>query len=338
MGDLVVGVDAGGTATRCLLASAEGAVLGRGQAAGANQRSSGSDPAVELAAALREALGDTDPTRVAAGVFGVAGAGAAGHAAARGMAESAWRSAGLPGRPTVVTDIAVAFAAGTPAHEGIVLIAGTGAVAAAVSDARVVRRCDGYGWLLGDEGSAVWIGREAVRAALAALDGRGPSTSLVNQVTRTLLSQDPSPDGTLPGHPSTDAVAQALVAVVYGRSPAELGLLAPVVARGARAGDSVARGITEMAAQRLIAGLEAVHDAVPDTAPTVLTGSVLREGPVAEAVHAALAERGVDPVYASDGVLGAATLALRTLGGDASDIAAAHARLATALARPDPSR
>lgn len=311
MADLVVGVDAGGTATRCLLAATDGTVLGRGEAAGANQRSSEGDPAAQLADALREAIGGTAPARVAAGVFGIAGAGAAGHAAARGMAESAWRSVGLPGRPTVVTDIAVAFAAGTPERDGAVLIAGTGAVAAAISDAEVVRRCDGYGWLLGDEGSAVWIGREAVRAALAALDGRGTSTSLVSQVTRTLLSQDPSPDGTLPQEPSTDGVAQALVAVVYGRSPAELGLLAPVVARAAGAGDAVAHDITERAAQRLLAAVDAVRGDAPSGSPLVLSGSVVRDGPVAEAVGSGLAERGIRPVLAGEGVLGAAALALR---------------------------
>lgn len=333
MADLVVGVDAGGTATRCVLASADGAVLGRSEAAGANQRSSAGDPSVQLAAALREALGDIDPARVASGVFGVAGAGGAGHAAARGMAESAWRSAGIPGKPTVVTDIAAAFAAGTPARDGAVLIAGTGAVAAAVSGGAIVRRCDGYGWLLGDEGSAVWIGREGVRAALAALDGRGPPTSLVSRVTRTLLSQDPSPDGTLPGHPSTDAVAQALIAMVYERSPAELGLLAPVVARAARAGDEVARDITERAAQRLLGAVDAVRAGVPHDSPTVVTGSVLREGPVAEGVRAGLAEREIRPVTAGDGALGAAALALRHHHGDEALPDHVYQRLASTLTR-----
>src|SRR5262249_25683521 len=37
---------------------------------------------------------------------------------------------------------------------------------------------------LGDEGSAYWIAREAMRAALAATEGRGPTTSLVPWVSR----------------------------------------------------------------------------------------------------------------------------------------------------------
>jgi N-acetylglucosamine kinase-like BadF-type ATPase len=38
--------------------------------------------------------------------------------------------------------------------------------------------------LLGDEGSAYWIAREAVRAAIAAQEERGPATRLTSLVTR----------------------------------------------------------------------------------------------------------------------------------------------------------
>lgn len=333
MTDLVVGVDAGGTSTRCAVATDEGTLLGRGEAAGANQHSSDGDPVAQFIEALRTALAGLDPARVAAGVFGIAGAGAAGHAAAQGMADSAWRSAGLPGRPTVVTDIAVAFAAGTPAPEGSVLIAGTGAVAAALRAGEIVRRCDGYGWLLGDEGSAVWLGREAVRATLAAIDGRGEATALVGQVTRTLLSEDASPDGTPVDHQPPDALIQALLAVVYGRSPAQLGLLAPLVGRAARGGDAVARAIADDAAARLLASVDAVRDEVPPGSPVVVTGSVAREGPIADAVRAGLASRGVQPVTAGDGVLGAAALALREHHGDAPLATEIHERLTATSAR-----
>lgn len=333
MADVVVGVDAGGTATRCVAASLDGTVLARGEAAGANQRSSGGDPAGRLTDALRGAMGDLDPQRVAAGVFGIAGSGAAGHAAARGMAESAWRSAGLPGRPVVVTDIAVAFAAGTPTTEGSVLIAGTGAVAAAVRDGAVVRRCDGYGWLLGDEGSAVWLGREAVRAALAALDGRGEPTSLVSQVTRTLLSEDVTPEAPPAQRRPSEELAQALIAVVYDRSPARLGLLAPTVTRAARDGDAVAGRITDLAAQRLLAAVDAVRAETPHGAPAVLAGSVLREGPVADAVRTGLTDRGVEPLTAAEGALGAAALALRTVGGGSAVTADTLDRLTASLMR-----
>ena len=96
--DLVIGVDAGGTSTRCLVADRDGRPLGVGAADGLNQRSSGGDPVDRLARAITEALGEHDPATVRAGVLGVAGAGAAGvdvARAARGRglapARAGWR-------------------------------------------------------------------------------------------------------------------------------------------------------------------------------------------------------------------------------------------------------
>jgi N-acetylglucosamine kinase len=59
------------------------------------------------------------------------------------------------------------------------VIAGTGSIALARENAHGQQaRAGGYGYLLGDDGSAFWIGREAVRAALAAGEGRGPASGL----------------------------------------------------------------------------------------------------------------------------------------------------------------
>ncbi|MEU4420871.1 BadF/BadG/BcrA/BcrD ATPase family protein [Actinoplanes sp. NPDC024001] len=64
MKTMVVGVDAGATTTRCVVATAEGAVLGRGVAGGANRNSSGGEVAAALAAALTSALGAVDRSEV----------------------------------------------------------------------------------------------------------------------------------------------------------------------------------------------------------------------------------------------------------------------------------
>src|SRR5215217_1934342 len=49
-------------------------------------------------------------------------------------------------------------------------------------------RAGGHGYLLGDEGSGYWIGREAVRAALRAADGTGPPTVLAALVQEAFES------------------------------------------------------------------------------------------------------------------------------------------------------
>jgi N-acetylglucosamine kinase-like BadF-type ATPase len=320
---LVVGLDSGGTSTRCVVATLDGRVVGRGLAGGANQRSSGGRPADTLGAALAAALSTVDPAAVRLGVFGGAGAGAAGRAVFDAAAAAAWERAGLTGDVVTVTDLEVGYAAGTAAPDGTFLVAGTGAAAVRFAAGLPVRRCDGYGWLLGDDGSAVWIGVRALRAALAALDGRGGPTSLVDGVCAQ-LAVEPPPAGAAPQR--REAVAQALIAEAYAGTPAALGRLAPVVSAAADAGDAVARRITDDAAGRLLHALATVRP--PAGAPVVFGGSVLLSaGPVARAVRAGVVERfGTEPVHATDGAGGAAAIAIARLRGGSVPVTV-HMRL-----------
>jgi N-acetylmuramic acid 6-phosphate etherase len=115
------------------------------------------------------------PGRLAVGI-GAAGAAAA-PAAAVELARLLARE--LPGARIAVTSDAVAAHAGAfGGGPGVVLAAGTGAVAAAISPTGRCRLVDGWGQWLGDEGSGAWLGREGLRAVLRARDGRGPATAL----------------------------------------------------------------------------------------------------------------------------------------------------------------
>src|SRR5699024_420991 len=49
-----------------------------------------------------------------------------------------------------------------------------------------VARRDGMGWLLGDIGSAVWLGRRTLQAVAADLDQRGRRTVLTERVGEML--------------------------------------------------------------------------------------------------------------------------------------------------------
>jgi glucosamine kinase len=298
---LFVGVDGGGTSTRCVVAGETGKIAGRGRAGGANAVSV-ADPSANLLAALLAALEGVDRSRVAGGVFGLAGTGTS-----RPLAEQAWRAAGLTGRLWVVPDVLVAFTGATAAPDGSVLIAGTGAMGARIRARRVVRRADGLGWLLGDEGSGVWLGRRALVAMLAALDGRAAPTELTGPLAAAILGEE-----------TEAADLQALVAAVYARvaeaGPAWLATLAPLIDTAARQGDQVARDILREAARRLARTARvvgAVDGRQEDTRPLVLAGSLLTEQTMlARLVRAELGERATW-VPARDGAAGAAALALR---------------------------
>jgi N-acetylglucosamine kinase-like BadF-type ATPase len=81
----------------------------------------------------------------------------------------------FPGVPLhLCTDGHVALVGAFGAGPGIMVQVGTGAIALS-SDGR---RCGGWGWMVGDEGSAVELGRRALRRALQAMDGRRHATLL----------------------------------------------------------------------------------------------------------------------------------------------------------------
>jgi N-acetylglucosamine kinase-like BadF-type ATPase len=303
-GVLALGGDLGGTSTRILVTDLAGRAVGRGAAGGGNPTAHPATAREALAVALAEALRGLDPDRVRAGVLGMAGGGALRDPMVRAAYDDAWSGAGLGGRPDVRSDVEVAFAAGTEATTGSVLVAGTGAVAARIDGGRLVATAGGHGWLLGDEGSGFWLGREAVRATLHALDAGDPPGALGEAVLSTL----PDPGGG----------RAALVQQAYAQSPVALSSLAPLVTAAHDAGDPVAGRIVLAAIDHLVALFGRLPDPQPRE-PVVLAGALTERGtPIGHALRRHLAERRLDVLSAQDPVTGAAAIARRQLLGGAT--------------------
>jgi N-acetylglucosamine kinase-like BadF-type ATPase len=119
---------------------------------------------------------------------------------------------------------------------GIVVIAGTGCVAVGRDGTRLAR-AGGHGFLLGDEGSAYWLGQAAARAALYWEDGMGGSEPIHRAVTAT-----------------TGGTLDELIIKVNTHSSERsvLSVLAPVLTALAET-DPVAREIASRAADHLAA-------------------------------------------------------------------------------------
>lgn len=96
----------------------------------------------------------------------------------------------LPGsRITVVHDSRLVLAA-AGLDSGIALIAGTGSVAyGRTEDGREARR-GGWGWMLGDEGSAVWIAREAAREVMRRSEAGEPLGPLARSLFEACSATD----------------------------------------------------------------------------------------------------------------------------------------------------
>ncbi len=320
----IVAFDAGGTSTRAVIVDRTGACLGYGTAGGGNPVSSGI-PAVRTA--LRTALQraaqqhGAGATNYSSAVIAMAGSSAQTPAETftAGLSDL-----GLRGDLVIESDLLAIFSSGTYHDRGYALVAGTGAIAARISSGRLDAVADGMGWLLGDAGSGFWIGHQVVRAVSAALDGRGPQTSLCAALLAA-LGIDPGPSAIFQGRA---AAAHQLIDAVYALVPVELSRFAPLAFDAvADSADAVAQDILARAASALSATLAAVA-ASAVTGPLVFGGSILgRDSALGTAVEAAA---GGNAIRVADGVAGAAVLALRHAAGvvDAAMFARIHETLA----------
>lgn len=136
---------------------------------------------------------------------------------------------------TVVNDAALLIpAAGL--EEGIGVIAGTGSIAVGRDDAGTVLFAGGWGWVLGDEGCAPAIVREATKAALSARDAGSADDGLLAALLKHY------------GVPDAPSLARA---VNDDPSPENWGPAAPAVFRAADAGSPLAVGVIDDAARSL---------------------------------------------------------------------------------------
>jgi N-acetylglucosamine kinase-like BadF-type ATPase len=261
----VLGIDAGGTKTVCLLADEHGEVLAEARGPGANLQAAG-ELHVEkvLHDVMEEAIGDREivPAAICLGIAGVDRPDDS--AVVRGI----MKRIGYKARVLVVNDALVALEAGAPGQPGVVIISGTGSICYGRNADGRAARSGGWGYVLGDEGSGYWIGRAALRAVLREADQRGPVTAL----TPLLLA-----------HFGVER-AQGLIHEVYHTSlkPAAIGALAKSVQAAFSQGDAAAIGILRGAANELEASALSVArrlGLIRTEFPFVLAGGIFRAVP-----------------------------------------------------------
>lgn len=267
----VVGIDGGGTHTLCLVATRDGRVLGQGEGGPANLYSVGMEiTCASVADALADALTDAGlaHAQVVAMTAGLSGTHVAADAALlRGQL------AGLVpnGVTTIRNDGEVALAAATGGGRGMVVVAGTGSIGFGGDGQGRVVRSGGWGYLIGDEGSAFAIARAGLAVGSAAVDGRGTPSLLAAALPQALGVADF--DATLP--------------VIYGPPPLtrqQIADLARVVTQCAARGDAASLAILAQAGAdlaRLVWAMGNALDLPTDAAfPVAGNGGVFRAGPL----------------------------------------------------------
>jgi N-acetylglucosamine kinase-like BadF-type ATPase len=297
----VLGIDAGGTKSRALLATESGEVVSSASAGGANLRTHGELEVEKVLHALLEeasAAAGARPDAVAAGIAG------AGRPDDEAVLHEILRRIGFRERVVVTNDAHIAFVAGSPGRVGLALVCGTGSIAWGRNAAGAVARAGGWGWHVGDEGSGFWIGERAIRQVLRARDGRGPATSL----EAALLEHFEIP------------TAEEVIPAIYDRNfpRHRVALFSVAVERAALGGDGVAARILEDAENELdLAATTVVRRLGLAGSPydVVLSGGTFRALPtLEEAVSQRLAAPGASVRrLEEEPALGAVRLALEEL-------------------------
>lgn len=243
---VLLGVDAGGTRTRCAVVDAEGKLLWKGASSAGSITSVG----VEGAAAIVHSLWDEACRSLgerSSALVGVAAGFAGGRSARLRNAVGsllAQRFADQPRQPIICithdAETALVGARGASGAGGIV-ISGTGSICMVRNEEGGGALAGGWGWPLGDEGSAVWVGWMAVRRALTSLEA-GIRDALVEVV---LMGWGMAPPDKADSHAVMREAIRARV------EPALFGDLAERVCDLARSGDAASVEILVEAGNRL---------------------------------------------------------------------------------------
>jgi N-acetylglucosamine kinase-like BadF-type ATPase len=169
-------------------------------------------------------------------------------------------------RHIVVHDVLTNLLGASAGKPGVVVIAGGGAIAYGLTDDGHTWASNGWGYVVGDEGSAFSIGRTAINAVFKALDGRGSATRLSEYVFT---------------HFHVSTAVELKYAIFQGIIHFdEIAGLAPLIARAATESDDIALSILKQAgvdlANSAVAVVHALYEG-SDPVDVYPTGGLFNE-------------------------------------------------------------
>ncbi|MEH1920322.1 N-acetylglucosamine kinase [Nostoc sp.] len=273
----VLGIDGGGSKTVCVLMDDLRRVLGRGEAGSSNYQTIGIEATLQsIQSAIHNAIEAaiiTNTVNIDAICMGLAGVGrAADIEVVKVLVKKLQNNKYMlinwalqPANIVICNDAFIALVGGIGQPVGIVVAAGTGSIVFGRNHQGDTKRVGGWGYILGDEGSAYKIAIAGMNAALKSYDGREMSTSLVEAFKQHLGLEN----------------IEDLIEVIYRGEwrVKQIAALALVVDFAAASGDIVANIIIDDAVKELVKATSTVIDAIfsADSAlEVVTTGSVWR--------------------------------------------------------------
>jgi glucosamine kinase len=268
-GSIVVGVDIGGTKTQLVVAGDGITLVDQTGMTGGWRRHRPEEDAAALVAMIRDTAGGAEPAAIVVGAHGC-------DSTEQCRAFQALIAARTDGAVLVLNDSELLLPAAGRAM-GISVIAGTGSIAVARLSDGAMLTAGGWGWFLGDEGSASGLVRDAARAVRDALD-RGQA---LDPLARTLL-EDLDID---------DPVRLGKTLAAEG-SAAGIGRHAPALFAAAEGGSQLARSVIEAGGQALALLVRRLVDRGAKGGCVVAGGGVIARQPrLMRAFESAMAEQ-----------------------------------------------
>ena len=240
MDELILAVDGGQTSTKAVIARRDGTVLGAGKGSPCDHIHGPNGieknrAAIHSAARSAIAVANVPPEAIIGVGLGLTSAPREQGATPifRGIVDELCS----PTAFWVDADFVSNLAGASAGQDGIVVIAGGGSIGYGIDKTGREAISAGLGYLLGDEGSAWYIGLRALQEAARAADQRGPQTALLPLVIE---------------HYELRTIRD-IIRIIYdaGFVRSQVSALAPDVVRLAREGDEVAGGIVRTAGELL---------------------------------------------------------------------------------------
>jgi N-acetylglucosamine kinase-like BadF-type ATPase len=313
--ELVAAIDAGNSKIDALLVDTAGNLLGRARGGGFRPQVEGLTVAMAVLDRVMADLlsGVEGPVRLVSAYLAGADSPEEEEALDNEIRARRWSNDVQVGNDTLAL-----LRVGALDGWGVAVVCGAGINAAGVGPDGRIERFPALGYLTGDWGGGVTLGRESLWLAIRGEDGRGTPTALSQAVA---------------GFFGMSRAADVGVAISAGTIPEHRVIdLSPVLFETAAVGDRVAAELVDRMAAEVVAMAVALIErlGLTDAAtPVVLGGGVLTAGhePLMAAVRSGLAERvpRAHCVVADVApVVGAALLGLDTLGAPAQAAEAIH--------------
>ncbi len=227
--DFFAGIDGGGTRTTVICRDADGALVGQNVFGPFNLNGIGKDAfclLLDQIIVYLKSLGNC--------LGACIGASGVDNELLVNLAEDSFENAGI--RLRLLSDYEIAHTGALDGEEGIIAISGTGSVCFGRTKDGKTMRSGGWGHLIGDDGSAYGLGRDALIAVTKCIDGYGEPTALCSMISDELGLCDQT----------------SIISYVYSNDKRAVANLSPLVERACSLKDPVALKMVEDNAEALV--------------------------------------------------------------------------------------